>query len=302
MASRKIVVFGVTGIQGASVAKALLADTENKWDVVGITRDPASKGSKAVADLGVTLAQGDLDDPASYAPALAGAYGAFINANFWANYKGDAAPAKATEIRQCSGAVDAALAAGVKHIVYSALESFAPAQELPHFDSKAEVVAYLKKLNAPATPLYTAYYYSNVFMSAKGAVLDLPIPEDAVIPAFDAGQIGLWARAAFRDPAKWIGKDMYAAGENITAKQIAAVLSQVAGHEVRPLNYTREQFLELDKNGALDHEIWLNYLAIVEDRWHRDVKASREIAPDAWDFKTWAENNAAAIKEHFVAA
>ncbi|KAL1412596.1 hypothetical protein Q8F55_000343 [Vanrija albida] len=288
MSPRKVVVFGITGVQGMSVARALLSDPEQEWAVVGITRDAGSRGSKAAAELGVTLAQGDLDDPASYAPALEGAYGAFINANYWATYRGDnAAEAKATEIKQSSSAVDAALAAGVKHIVYSALESFAPAQELPHFDSKAAVVAHLKKAGAPATPLYTSLYYSNILLGS--GPVDFPFPADIVIPAFDAGQVGLWARAALRDPT-WIGKDMYAAGDNITAGEMARALSDVVGKPVQARDLSREEFYALDKDGKIDHELWLNYLAIVEGRWKRDVQASREIVPEAWDFKTWAEN------------
>jgi len=34
-----------------------------------------------MAELGVELVKGDLDDPASYAPALKGADGVFLNAN-----------------------------------------------------------------------------------------------------------------------------------------------------------------------------------------------------------------------------
>lgn len=41
-------------------------------------------------------------------------------------------------MRQSSSAVDACKRAGVKHIVYSTLESYQPRQELPHFDAKAE--------------------------------------------------------------------------------------------------------------------------------------------------------------------
>lgn len=173
-AARKIVVFGVTGVQGASVAKALLADTQNKWDVVGITRDPASRGSKGtsgrLAVVPPISCRADHAQPSptsvslwpratstirrlmprpwlvrtarSSTPTVSGrgthmARELTLARTVWATYKGDSAPAKATEIRQSSGAVDAALAAGVKHIVYSALEHF-PDQELPHFDSKAE--------------------------------------------------------------------------------------------------------------------------------------------------------------------
>lgn len=34
-----------------------------------------------MADLGVTLIKGDLDDPSSYAQGLEGAYASFVNAN-----------------------------------------------------------------------------------------------------------------------------------------------------------------------------------------------------------------------------
>lgn len=42
MAPRKIVVFGVTGTQGASVARALLEDG-GKFEVIGVTRNPHSR-------------------------------------------------------------------------------------------------------------------------------------------------------------------------------------------------------------------------------------------------------------------
>lgn len=92
MAPRKVVIFGVTGNQGASVARALL-EHKDKWDVWGVTRNPDSGSSKrelaeglselmaGMADLGVTLIKGDLDDPQSYAKGLEGAYATFVNAN-----------------------------------------------------------------------------------------------------------------------------------------------------------------------------------------------------------------------------
>lgn len=46
MSARRVVIFGVTGNQGASVARALLEDTTRKFDVYGITRNPTSRGSQ----------------------------------------------------------------------------------------------------------------------------------------------------------------------------------------------------------------------------------------------------------------
>jgi uncharacterized protein YbjT (DUF2867 family) len=44
-APKKVVVFGVTGNQGASVARALL-EHKDKWEVWGVTRNPDSGSSK----------------------------------------------------------------------------------------------------------------------------------------------------------------------------------------------------------------------------------------------------------------
>lgn len=46
MSLSRIVIFGVTGNQGASVARALLEDTQRKFEVWGVTRNPASRSSQ----------------------------------------------------------------------------------------------------------------------------------------------------------------------------------------------------------------------------------------------------------------
>lgn len=78
---KKVVVFGVTGEQGGSVARALLADTPGTWEVWGVVRDPTSKKAQEMAVRGVLLTMGDLEDPHSYEGALKGAYAVFLNAN-----------------------------------------------------------------------------------------------------------------------------------------------------------------------------------------------------------------------------
>lgn len=41
----RVVVFGVTGVQGGSCARAVLAD-KGKFEVIGITRNKTSRGSQ----------------------------------------------------------------------------------------------------------------------------------------------------------------------------------------------------------------------------------------------------------------
>lgn len=132
----------------------------------------------------------------------------------WANYKGNnAEEAAQIEVKQCKDAVDASKRAGVKYIVYSALESYQPRQKLHHFDSKAEIAEYIKKSGIPWTMLYASYYFSNLLTGPPKvedgkAIFHLPMPDNTVIPGFNPEQLGLWARVAFRDPKAWAGESL----------------------------------------------------------------------------------------------
>lgn len=47
MAPRKVVVFGVTGVQGGSVARSLLKEGKDKFEVWGVTRHKTSKKAQS---------------------------------------------------------------------------------------------------------------------------------------------------------------------------------------------------------------------------------------------------------------
>jgi uncharacterized protein YbjT (DUF2867 family) len=93
---KKFVVFTATGDQGSSVCRYLVKDG---YHVIGLTRNPESAKAKgkptrinrlvmsvadtisALSEIGVHMSKADLDDPASYAAALEGVYGAYVNAD-----------------------------------------------------------------------------------------------------------------------------------------------------------------------------------------------------------------------------
>lgn len=54
---------------------------------------------------------------------------------------------------------------------------------------------------------------------------------------------------------------MYCVGENLTPKTIAESLSRVSGVQWDTEHWTREAFMKLQNE--MDHELWLNYLAFV---------------------------------------
>ena len=120
--SRLVTVFGATGGQGGGVVRALLE--QGKFTVRGVTRSVDSKKAKDLAAKGVQMVQASLDDSESCKKAIAGSYGVFLVTDYWSTMDG------AIEIAQGKTLVDCCVEAGIKHLIYSGLES---SQELYGF-------------------------------------------------------------------------------------------------------------------------------------------------------------------------
>lgn len=146
MSSGKLLtIFGATGNQGGSVIDAVLARPElkEKYSLRGITRDPASGKSKAMADQGVEMVKGDLNDVESLKEAVKGSYGVYGMTDFWAVMD------KGIEIQQGKNIFEACKAQGVKHYVFSTLPyaekiSDGVLKHVDHFDSKAMVAEHIE--------------------------------------------------------------------------------------------------------------------------------------------------------------
>src|SRR5688500_2446206 len=103
-----VLVTGATGHQGGAVVDALLRT--GAWTVRALTRDPAGRAAQALAERGVLIAAGDMNDANSLKKALSGAYGMFSVQN-------TRTAGRAGEVRQGTNVIDAAVAAGVRHVV-----------------------------------------------------------------------------------------------------------------------------------------------------------------------------------------
>lgn len=191
-------------------------------------------------------------------------------------------------------AIAALAASQIKHVVYSTLESVGI--PLPHFDSKENLAKRLRAAGVPTTLLYTSYYYSNVLGqivdNGDHVLIGNPLPDNVILPSFAVEQTGLWVAKAFEDP-KWIGKDMYAAAQNMTVLQVAEGIAKITGRVVKTKQVTDDQFAA-DKD--TDREWYTNCVAFHKGLITRDVEASKAIVPVAWSFLEWAEQNEAILK------
>jgi putative NADH-flavin reductase len=205
--SKVLVIFGSTGNQGGSVIDTVLAHPElkQKYALRGITRDANSKKSQALSSKGVEMVQADINDPASIAAAVNGAYGVFAMTDYWSILD------KEKETSQGKAIVDACKSSGVKHLVWSSLPNVTKLsngkyRHVAHFDAKAAVEEYAEETKGD---LVVSYFMPAMFMEAvKQSVqkdengdfsLSLPFPEPNIAwplisPSKDTGKfvIGLF--------------------------------------------------------------------------------------------------------------
>ncbi|KAH8813158.1 putative NmrA-like family domain-containing protein 1 [Xylogone sp. PMI_703] len=232
MASKKIlVVFGATGAQGGSVARAVLSDSKmrDSWAVRGITRDVNKPPAKELKDLGAEVVSADLNDPSTLKPALKGAYAVYAVTNYWE--KADAN----VEMAQGKAIADEAKAQGVQHFVWSSLLNVSELSKgvltkVHHFDSKAHVEEYIRSIDIPATYFLPGFYMSNLpggmfrpNTSSQLWTLNLPIPTTSPVPLFDtASDTGKFVKGILLNREKVLGKRIPGATAYYTVEQIVS--------------------------------------------------------------------------------
>lgn len=250
MADPKVIaVVGATGAQGGGLARAILDDPDGGFACRALTRNPASRPARALAERGAEVVQADLDDQDSVTRALAGAYGAYCMTNFFEHFNPD------RELEQAANQARAAAAAGIHHAVWSTSEDSrtwvgpddgrlpsSGRYKVPHWDAKAQANQLFTDSGVPTTFLLLSMFWENLLtpgaphMPQRGqdGVLAITLPAgQAKLPGIAAEDIGRCAYGVFQAPQASIGATLGLAAEHLTAGQLAAGLSDVLGEEVR---------------------------------------------------------------------
>jgi uncharacterized protein YbjT (DUF2867 family) len=297
MTMKTILVFGATGAQGGSVARALLS--RGKFAVRALTRKTDSPAANALRDLGAEIVQGDLDDPASLAAALEGVYGVFGVTNFWEHF--------GKEAEQGRNLVKAVADANVQHFIFSTLPPIEKetngALKSPHFDLKAEHEAYARSLGIPATFVHVPFYYENFlyFFPPKPAgdgTYQFGFPQgDTPLAAISVQDVGPLVAPMFEQPEKYIGQVVKLAGDEIPASEYAEVMSRVTGSDVNYAYIPRETFAAFGFPGAEDLADMFEYYRLHIPSRAQDIETCRTVAPELQSFETWAARNESALRD-----
>lgn len=242
MSGKKILtIFGATGNQGGSILDVVLARPElsSKYTLRGITRDPSSEKSKAMAAKGVEMVKAELDDVESMKKAIEGSYGVFGVTDFWSILD------KQREIQQGKNIFEAAKAENVRHFVFSSLPyaeklTKGELKHVDHFDSKAQVEEYVE---ANKGAMIASYVMPAMFIKfAKGQVravegtptLTMPFPSDSIAwPLIEPRRdLGKYVMAVFEGGSEANGVQIHAVSTWTTPKEVVSGIGKAAGQEV----------------------------------------------------------------------
>jgi len=269
MNPKRIVVTGATGHQGGAVACHLLK--HHDFGVRALVRDTEKPAAKALAQAGVELMPGDLEDLSSVKRALEGAYGVYSVQTFTeAGCEG--------EIRQGEALAETAYAAGVRHFVYSSVMAADRQTGIPHFESKWEIEQHILEIGLPFTILRPAAFMQNWYNFLREPILQgaIPLPLDPHVsmPQISVDDIGAFAAMAFRHPDKWIGRTFELAAEEVSMRRLAEIFTVILGRPVKYVQVPWDQYRQQAGDELTRMYRWLNDAA-----YYIDIAAVRREYP-----------------------
>jgi uncharacterized protein YbjT (DUF2867 family) len=225
--SIKVFVAGATGQQGGALARVLC---ERGHHVRALTRDPNSPAAQALRRLGIEVARGDFDDPASVTRAARG-----VDAAFAMGTPYEAGPE--AEVRQGKELVDALRAAGVPYIVYSSVANADLDTGIPHFDSKAEVERHLASLGVSHATVAPVFFMENfrspAFLPAlRKGKLSMALPRHWPLGMIAVEDVAAFTALVVERRSEFEGKRIDIGADEVSGAEAAAILADASGRRI----------------------------------------------------------------------
>jgi uncharacterized protein YbjT (DUF2867 family) len=295
-----ITVVGASSKQGRSVAEALL--DSGRYRVRALTRRRDSQPAQILAQKGaeIVVAPLELGKQAELTVAMSGSAGAFLMTPPIVKV-----PPAELEFTLGKELADAAVAAGVGHVVFSGLENVEArtggAKWAPHFTDKAKVADYIRGLPIRSSFVYLAFFYTNFLeyyvprRGKDGITFAIYLPPHIPMPFCDPlTAAGPAVREIFDHPTQYAGQTLPVIGEVLSAQDMVDTFVRVTGQPARYASaYSREDLLCHFPDFAANEHLVRELVGMVEYAVHygyyapeRDLTWSRRIDPHAL---TWEQ-------------
>lgn len=296
-----ITITGVLGKQGYSAAQTLLKS--GRYRIRGITRRIDSPEARNLMELGaelinIPLSLGHQED---FIKAFHGASGAFIMTP-------GIAPPQTHETELGNQLADAAVEAGVRHLIFSSLENVnqltGGEKFAPHFTDKARTEAYIRTLPITSSFIYMAFFYTNLlefytpYLDGDTLVFPIYLPKNFKAPFVDPlTATGPAVLEIFDHPGRYAGESLPVIGDIISPQEMVDSFIKVTGKKaVYSAAYTKENFLkhfpDFKNNDPLVREILGMAEYAIEYGYfqkHRDWLWTRNVNPKALTWKQFLQ-------------
>ncbi|PWY95008.1 NAD(P)-binding protein [Aspergillus sclerotioniger CBS 115572] len=291
MPTKTIIIIGITGNQGHSIAQRFLRDPT--YHIRGITRNPSSPTAQALYAQGIELIPADLDDPQTLIPAFKDANLIFSVTNYWEPFFRPDGRQKAielgiscrryayeVELQQGKNIADAAATTVdsldengfiVSTLSHAGRCSGGRLTEVYHFDAKAEVFPdYVRekypelagKMSCVQTGYFVgsyrlvpgAYFAKNVTDEGKvGYEMTFTTAPDAVVPHLDVqADMGNFVYAVAKMPP---GKSYMACGTRCSWSEYMRLWGEVNGVPARYRQITLKELMERTPDREFGREV-----------------------------------------------
>jgi uncharacterized protein YbjT (DUF2867 family) len=229
-------VTGATGKQGGAVADAMLARGQR---VRALVRDASTARAHLLARQGAEIVVGDLDDPATIHAAMAGVMRLF---SVQTMTPGD----PAGEVRHAENVMSAARAAGIRHIVHTSVSAVAGFSTdidrvgesmVAYHANKLAAEAYARQAGAALTIIRPGIFMENVLRPSMyfrdDETMVLALDPDVPVAFVAVHDVGVAAATAFMQAERFDGVELELAGQMISFRDVAALVSRVTGRRIR---------------------------------------------------------------------
>jgi uncharacterized protein YbjT (DUF2867 family) len=305
MAPQNILVAGATGQQGGAVVKSLLdlPESSSRFHILALTRDAQSKRAKQLVSAhkgAVSLIEGDNANPG---PIFASHPKGSIASLFAVTVAGQKTP----EEQQAIPLIDAAVAHGVKHIVFSSVDrggdnrSWNNPTTIKHFLAKHNVEVYLRDKAAKESGKFTwtilrpVCFMDNMtpgmLCSVFTAMWDASLKPGTKLQLVGVKDIGVFGAKALGDPARWSGRAVGLAGDELTLAEVRQIFQKVVGKKLP------QTFTLLGKAMMWGVKEMGDMFAFFErEGYGADIEALKREAP-MQDFESWLREDSKWPKE-----
>jgi uncharacterized protein YbjT (DUF2867 family) len=238
MATKIFLIVGATGTQGSSVVSAMLSNPSlPSIQILALTRNTSSSKARALAaDPRVTLLAGDPTAPEEI----------FKNANtqidgvFCVTVHGP----KGSEEAQAEGLIDASIAHGVKHLVFTSADrggevvSDTNPTPVAHIATKYRIERYLKEKTQGTSMAWTILrpttFMDNMSPDFNGKAFEAMWRQVGKKPVqlVAARDIGHFGAMALLQPEKYSGKAIGIAGDELNFEEALVVFKRTMGYDM----------------------------------------------------------------------